>query len=237
VIGSIDIATVAFFVAALIPSLTLHEVSHGFAADRMGDPTPRAMGRLSLNPVRHADPFGTVILPGILLLAPLFSRDIGLPVFAYAKPMPFNPANLKEPDRQSMWIALAGPIMNLALAAIGALTLRLLASEAGVFLAEFGDAGMLVFREIGERFGLLPQLLGIFVFLNILLAVFNVMPIPPLDGSKVLARFLPERAAQVYRSWEPYGALFILVIFFLFPGPVFGIVFAIVHGLLGVLVG
>jgi Zn-dependent protease len=171
------------------------------------------MGRLTLNPVKHADPFGTLILPGLLLLPYLFGRSG--PVFGYAKPMPVNTANLKNPDRQMMVIALAGPLTNLLLAVAGALLLRLTGFEAGI----------------------LTEFLGIWITLNVILAVFNIMPIPPLDGSKVLAMFLPPRAREVYRSWEPYGALFMLVVFFLFPGAIFAIVGPVVEGLLSLLVG
>lgn len=234
---NIDLLTVVMFVAALVPAFVLHELSHGIVADRLGDPSARLAGRLTLNPVKHVDPFGSVILPGLLLLPTLFGRSAGLPVFAYAKPMPINPSNLKDPDRQTMWIALWGPLANLVLALLGGLALRLVSAEAGRVLAEFSSGGTGVFRFIGDRFGIFPEFLAVFVFLNVLLAVFNVMPIPPLDGSKVLARFLPPRAAQVYRSWEQYGALFILVIFFLIPGPVFALVFAVVEGLLSLAVG
>jgi Zn-dependent protease len=208
------VLTVVFFIVALVPAIVLHEVSHGVVADRMGDRTARVAGRLSLNPIRHVDPFGTVVLPGLLLLPYLFGGGSN-PVFGYAKPMPVNPSNLRDPDRQTMWIALAGPMANLVLAAVGALLLRL----------------------VGVRAGELSRLLIIFVGVNVLLAVFNVMPIPPLDGSKVLARFLPPRAREVYRSLEPYGALFMLVIFFLFPSAIFAIVDPIVSGLFRLLVG
>lgn len=208
-----DPLTVLYFVVTLVPAIVLHELAHGLVADRMGDTTPRLMGRLTLNPVKHADPFGTLILPGLLLLPYLFGR--GGPVFGYAKPMPVNTANLRNPDRQMMTIALAGPLTNLLLAAAGALLLRLVGLGAGV----------------------LTEFLGIWITLNVILAVFNIMPIPPLDGSKVLAMFLPPRAREVYRSWEPYGALFMLVVFFLFPGAIFAIVGPVVEGLLALLVG
>jgi Zn-dependent protease len=129
--------------------------------------------------------------------------------------MPVNPSNLHSPDRQLMLIALAGPVTNLLLAAIGALGLRF----------------------VGFGAGAVSDFLAVWVSLNVLLAVFNIMPIPPLDGSKVLARFLPPRAREVYRSWEPYGALFMLVVFFLFPGAIFAIVGPIVDGLRSLLVG
>jgi Zn-dependent protease len=209
-----DVLTVVFFVVSLVPAIVLHEVSHGVVADRMGDRTARMAGRLTLNPIRHVDPFGTVVLPGLLLLPYLFGRG-STPVFGYAKPMPVNPSNLKDPDRQMMWIALAGPLTNLALAAVGAL----------------------VYRLLGRSGGQLGRFFLIFVFVNVLLAVFNVIPIPPLDGSKVLARFLPTRARHVYQSLEPYGALFMLLIFFLFPGAIFAIVIPIRDGLFDLLVG
>lgn len=211
---SFDPLTVVFFVATLVPAIVLHELSHGLAADRMGDTTPRLMGRLTLNPIKHADPFGSLILPGLLLLPYLFGRG-GNVVFGYAKPMPVNTQNLRNPDRQMMLIALAGPLTNLLLAVGGALALRF----------------------IGPGTGVVTEFLFIWITLNVILAVFNIMPIPPLDGSKVLALFLPPRAREVYRSWEPYGALFMLVVFFLFPGAIFAIVSPVVEGLLTLLVG
>ena len=208
------ILTVAYFVVALLPAIVLHELSHGLTADRFGDPTARAAGRLTLNPIKHIDPFGTVILPGLLLLPRLFGQA-GAPVFGYAKPMPFNPANLRDPERQTMWIAAAGPFTNLFLAVIGALALRL-AGTGNFEVARF---------------------LFIFILVNVLLAVFNLLPLPPLDGSKVVARFLPPRAREVYQSMEAYGVLFLLVIFFFFRDVIFGFINPIVEGLLRVLVG
>lgn len=209
-----DVLTVVFFIISLVPAIVLHEVSHGVVADRMGDHTARFAGRLTLNPIKHVDPFGTVVLPGLLLLPHLFGRGTN-PVFGYAKPMPVNPANLRDPDRQMMWIALAGPGTNLVLAVLGALA----------------------FRLIGGGGGYVERFFVIFLLVNVLLAVFNVMPIPPLDGSKVLARFLPPKARHVYQSLEPYGALFMLLIFFLLPGAIRAIVDPIVEGLFRLLVG
>jgi Zn-dependent protease len=211
--GDFDPLTVAFFLVTLVPAVVLHELAHGLVADRMGDPTPRLMGRLTLNPVKHADPFGSLILPGLLLLPYLFGRG-GNVVFGYAKPMPVNIQYLPRPDRQMMLIALVGPLTNLLLAALGALA----------------------FRFVGLGGGALAEFLSIWITLNVILTVFNLMPIPPLDGSKVLARFLPPRAREVYRSLEPYGALFMLVIFFFFPQAIFAIVGPVVDGLLSLLV-
>jgi Zn-dependent protease len=209
-----DPLTVLWFVVSLVPAVVLHEVSHGVVADRMGDTTPRVMGRLSINPARHVDAFGTVVLPGLLLLPRLFGQP-SLPVFAYAKPMPINPANLRNPDRQMVWIALAGPVTNLVLAVLGAV----------------------VFRFTGGAEGPAADLVIIFILVNVILAAFNLIPIPPLDGSKVLARFLPPRAREFYVRMEPYGALFILLIFFLLPGPIFAIVDPVVRGLTTLLLG
>lgn len=208
-----DVITVVFFLISLLPAIVLHELSHGIVADRMGDHTPRLAGRLTLNPVRHIDPFGTILLPGLLLLPTLFGRGSGV-VFGYAKPMPINPANLKDPDRQTMWIALAGPLTNLALAVLGALA----------------------FRLTGVEGGRLSFFFVVFVSVNVLLAVFNVLPIPPLDGSKVVARFLPPRAREIYRSMDQYGVLFLLLIFFLFPGVIDSFINPIVFGLFDLLV-
>lgn len=211
---TVDLLTVVFILVTLVPAIVLHELAHGVVADRLGDATPRAMGRLTLNPIRHVDPFGTVVLPALLVLPYLFGRGTN-PIFGYAKPMPINPSNLENPDRQLVLIAVAGPLTNLALAVAGALGLRF----------------------IGTGAGAVSRFLGVWILLNVLLAVFNIMPIPPLDGSKVLARVLPPRAREVYRSWEPYGALFMLVVFFLFPGVIFAIVNPVVDGLFSVLVG
>jgi Zn-dependent protease len=207
-----DLLTVIYLVASLLPAIVLHEVSHGVVTDRLGDPTPRMMGRLTLNPIKHIDPIGTVFIPGILLLPYLFGR--GGPIFGYAKPMPVNPANLKDADRQMAVIAVAGPVTNLLLAVVGSLGFRL---SGGV--------------------GIAARFFEIFVLVNVLLAVFNLLPIPPLDGSKVLARFLPPRAREVFNSLEAYGALFMLLVFFLFPGPVFAIIGPVVDGLNALFLG
>ncbi|HUG88966.1 MAG TPA: site-2 protease family protein, partial [Actinomycetota bacterium] len=202
------------FVLALVPAIVLHELSHGLTADRFGDPTARAAGRLTLNPIKHIDPFGTVILPGLLLLPHLFG-PAGTPVFGYAKPMPFNPQNLRDPERQTMWIAVAGPLTNLFLALVGAL----------------------LFRLVGAAGGEVARLLFIFILVNVILAVFNLLPLPPLDGSKVLARFLPARAREVYQSMDAYGVLILLVIFFIFPGAIFSFIEPIVNGLIEIFTG
>ncbi|MGH2722975.1 MAG: site-2 protease family protein [Actinomycetota bacterium] len=204
-----------FVIVALVPAIILHELSHGIVADRMGDITPRVNGRLTLNPARHIDPVGTVIVPALLLLPVLFGRSAPFS-FGYAKPMPINRANLKNPDRQIVWISVAGPLTNLAVAILGALVLRVTGALPG---------------------SLLFRLFDIWVLINVFLAVFHLFPIPPLDGSKVLAVYLPERARRVFENLEPYGPLFVLLILFLLPTPILGLVSAAADGLRSLLVG
>jgi Zn-dependent protease len=205
-----DPLTVLFIVIALVPGMLLHELAHGWVAVRMGDYTPRFAGRLTFNLSKHVDAFGTVIVPALLLLPVLFGRG-GL-VFGYMKPMPLNPQNLRNPDSQMTLIALAGMGTNLVLAVVGAAALRVVGVT--TFLGEF---------------------LSVWVFTNVLLTAFHVIPVPPLDASKILARFLPPRARTVYESWEPYGALFVLAILFLLPTPILGIVDAVAGGLVSLL--
>ncbi|HEX2032370.1 MAG TPA: site-2 protease family protein [Actinomycetota bacterium] len=204
-----------FVIAALLPAIMLHELSHGLVASRMGDLTPKLSGRLTLNPARHVDPVGTVIVPALLLLPVLFGRSAPF-AFGYAKPMPLDRSNLKNPDRQIIWISLAGPLTNLALAVVGALVLRFTAASPPSALFRFLD---------------------IWVFINVFVAVIHVFPIPPLDGSRVLAVFLPGRARQVFENLEPYGPLFILLILFLLPAPVLGLAGGAADGLRTLLVG
>src|ERR671919_120825 len=187
--------TALFFVVSVIPAMLLHELAHGWLAVRRGDPTPRRMGRMTSQPRPHIDVFGSIIVPALLLLPVLFGRP-GL-AFGYAKPMPIEPSNLRDPDRDMTWIALAGIATNVVLAAIGAVAYRL----------------------VGPG-GALGGFLFVWVFTNALMAVFHLIPLPPFDASRILARFLPPRARSVYQSWEPYGALFVLVIVFVLPAPI-----------------
>jgi Zn-dependent protease len=208
-----NVLTVIYFVVALLVGLVLHEYAHAFVAIRLGDPTPRMSGRMTLNPKPLVDPFGTLILPGILLLPVLFGRSL-FPIFAYAKPMPLNPWNLRRGDRDVTLVALAGPLMNLALAfVLGALSR--------------------VTEGAGELFEVVVRSLQV----NVILAVLNVIPIPPLDGSRIIARFLPPRAREVYTNLDQYGALFVLVIFFIFPGPIFAFVDVVGNGICSLVAG
>lgn len=180
---------VILFFFIVIPSAIMHEYAHGWMANQLGDPTAKYAGRLTLNPKAHVDKWGTIFMPLILLLV-----SGGSFVFAYAKPVPYNPYNLKDPKWDPLKVAIAGPFSNFFLAFI------------------FG----LVFRFAPLN----PQMLSfifIVIFINVLLGVFNLVPIPPLDGSKVLYALLPESMFKVRVFMEQYGIFLLLVfIFFLF---------------------
>ncbi|MBI4259181.1 MAG: site-2 protease family protein [Actinobacteria bacterium] len=187
---TLEQARFALYLAiALIPALVLHEYAHAWAAVRRHDATPRFYGRLSLNPRPLIDPFGSVILPGLILL--LWAAGFPLPVFAYGKPMPRNPAALANPDRDTTLIAVSGPVVNLLVAVV-----------AGALFRATGFTG------IGE-------VAAAFVVVNVSFFVFYLMPIPGLDGGTILQRFLPPRPREVFRSGEQYLALWMLLAFFL----------------------
>lgn len=184
----LSVETILFFVA-LIPSVILHEVSHGALALRFGDTTAKEAGRLTLNPIPHIDPFGTILLPAILALT-----TGG--IFGYAKPVPVRPGRMRRPRDHGLLVSLVGPAVNIALAALAAVVLRSLPLDR--------VEPSLVVRTV-----------AIFGFVNVILAAFNLIPIPPLDGSAVVERLLP-------RSWLPrwhqlrnysMGILLILVLF------------------------
>ena len=187
-----EINDIAILVA-LIMSIVLHEMAHGYAANYLGDPTARLQGRLSPNPLVHIDPLGSVILPALLFLS-----NAGF-LFGWAKPVPYNPYNLSDQRYGEAKVAAAGPAMNIALALIFAILLRF--SEPLALNAAF------------------QSLAAYIIFINILLAFFNMLPIPPLDGSKILGALLPFRAAMKYqemmRMVERYGIFVLLVVLFL----------------------
>ncbi len=171
-------------------AVTIHEVAHGWTAWRLGDPTAKTMGRLTLNPIKHLDPIGTLVF--------FLTQMIG-----WAKPVPVNPLNFKNPKRDMIWVALAGPVSNIMLAVISALILRtIMGPLAGV----------------SESFGyfIRPLLYMAFVSIqiNIGLAIFNLIPVPPLDGSKVLAGLLPTNLMHYYVALERYGFIILLVLIF-----------------------
>ncbi len=203
-----------YLAIALVPSLVLHEYAHAVAADRLGDPTPRRWGRVTLNPRPLIDPFGSIILPALALILVVAGKGLGLiPVFAYAKPMPIDPTYLRNRSRDSLIIVLAGPAANLVIAAVAGLAMR-----TGIT----GDVQLLAYS---------------FLVVNVFMFVFQLMPVPGLDGSKLLARVLAPRPREVYVNLDQYLVLFILAIFFILAGPLLGIVRALAGGVCTLLAG
>lgn len=206
-----DILILIFQFIVFIFSVMVHEVSHGLVAYRLGDDTAKRTNRLNLNPLNHIDPVGSLMLPFFLFL-------IGSPIlFGWAKPVPYNPYNLKNPKSGSALIGIAGPLSNIVIAVIFGLLTRIL-KLSPIF---------------GETIAPLFIFLSIIVFINLLLAIFNLVPIPPLDGSKVLFALLPNRYYKIQNFLEIYGTYILL--FFIFFG--FGFLAPIIQGLYILLVG
>ena len=181
----IDFSRLLIGFVVLLLSLTFHEAAHAWSADILGDPTARHLGRVSLNPAVHIDPIGTLLFPIVAMLT-------NLPLIGWAKPVPVNPANLHGHwKRKYMMIAAAGPASNLALAVVGAVGVRLIGFEGGS-----APATSQIF-----------QFLLLMVIVNVLLAVFNMIPIPPLDGGNVLAGLLRGEASVLFNRVQPYGML------------------------------
>ena len=213
------VQVIAIYALPVIFAITLHEAAHGYVAKHFGDMTAYMEGRVSLNPLRHIDPFGTVALPLILLaLTKLVGGGI---IFGWAKPVPVNFANLRHPKRDMLWVAAAGPLSNFVMALIWALLVKVGLSLQGNYfalpLALMGAAG---------------------VFFNIIIMVLNLVPLPPLDGGRILVSLLPQRIAWRVARVEPYG--FMILILLLLTGvlgtmlwPAIGALMALVAGLFG----
>ena len=189
------ISTVAIYAIPAILAITLHEAAHAYAAKLFGDNTATWMGRLSLNPLRHIDPVGTLLVPGLLLISSLLT-GVGGVLFGWAKPVPVNFARLGNPKRDMIWVALAGPLSNLAQALLWAILLRIVFSLTDNYMvlsatASFASAGISV---------------------NLVLMAFNLIPILPLDGGRIVAGLLPWKWAYAYSKLERYGLPIMLVL-------------------------
>jgi Zn-dependent protease len=203
-----DATNAIFYIIILVMSIVIHEVSHGFMAEYFGDPTARNAGRLTLNPIPHLDIFGSILLPAILVL----SHSPFL--FGWAKPVPYNPNNLSNKKWGTISVAVAGVAMNFFIAIVFGLIIR--------FSADF----------------VLPPgfyfITSVIVIVNLALAIFNLVPIPPLDGSKILFSFLPERAFSFILAYEQYSLILLLVFIVFFSDylyPILAFLFHLITGL------
>ena len=185
----------AITVLVVMLAATIHEVAHGYVAYLCGDPTAKEAHRLSLNPLRHIDPFGSLILPFIMVL-------LGGPVFGYAKPVPYNPYRLRKVPRDEVLVALAGPASNLLQAAVAAL----------VFHGLYDWA-----PQVLNGAPILLEILLDYVWVNLILCFFNLIPLPPLDGSHVITAFLKGRARAAYDRIQPYTMAILLVVLYMLP--------------------
>ncbi|MET0588629.1 MAG: site-2 protease family protein [Novosphingobium sp.] len=188
----------ATVIIPMVLAIVFHEVAHGWTALALGDSTAAEQKRLSLNPLRHVDPFGTIILPGFLKL-------VGAPVFGWAKPVPVDFSRLRNPRTGMMLVAAAGPGTNLVLALIGAVIL-------GLVLRPYGPQG-----DLGSVTAFIVANLANFLLINVFLALFNLLPIPPFDGSHIVQGLLPERLGEYYGRMQAVGLLVVLFLIVVLP--------------------
>ena len=195
-----DLQRLAIVVPPLLLAITFHEAMHGYAAYRLGDPTAKLQGRLTLNPIAHIDPVGSVIVPAILFLtrAPF--------LFGWAKPVPVNFFRLRNPKQDMIWVAAAGPLTNLSLAAVSGIFYQLV-----LLLAQALPPSAYTFL------GFFKGMAEFSVAINVLLALFNLIPIPPLDGGRILVGVLPREQAALVSRLEPYGMLIVVGLIFINP--------------------
>ena len=186
-----SLTTIVLWGVPVVLAITLHEAAHGYIAKLFGDRTAEMLGRVTLNPVKHVDPVGTILVPGLLLLTAKLAGGVPF-IFGWAKPVPVNAANMRNPRRDMIWVAAAGPGSNFVQALLWAIVL--VASVSGGALA---SAGLSEMARIG-------------VNVNLVLMALNILPIPPLDGGRVLAGVLPPRGAYALSRVEPYGLFVIL---------------------------
>jgi len=190
------IQTLAIYAIPVIFAITLHEAAHGYVARHFGDPTAWQMGRITLNPVKHIDPVGTILVPTLILVASKIAGSSGI-LFGWAKPVPVNFGRLRNPKKDMLWVAAAGPGANLVMALGWALLLKSIevmpANPYRLPMARMADAG---------------------IDINIILMMLNLLPLPPLDGGRIAVSLLPHRAAWQFAKLEPYGFMILLVALF-----------------------
>lgn len=181
---------IIIYAIPILFAITVHEVAHGWVANLLGDPTAKMLGRLTLNPIKHIDPIGTIVVPALLYF-------LGGFIFGWAKPVPITWRNLKHPKRDTALVAVAGPLANLMMVLIWALLIK-----GGALLKDSSPTFALVTLAMGE----------VGVRINLILMVLNLIPIPPLDGSRVLSSFLPGPASYQFNRLEPYGFFILLIL-------------------------
>jgi hypothetical protein len=196
-------------ILAAVVAITLHEAAHGYAALAMGDTTARDQGRLSLNPWRHVDDMGTLIVPGLLLIVQVLTIGRVEFLFGWAKPVPVDALAMRNPRSGMAWVALAGPAMNFALALLAGLSVHLVSA---LIWPLSPDSAVVLYRFI-----------WLFILSNLVLGLFNLLPIPPLDGGRVVNALLPARAADMYMRLERWGILLVLLLVFVLPRLTHGI--------------
>jgi Zn-dependent protease len=193
-LGGADILRqVAVSAVPILIAITFHEVAHGLAAYKMGDGTAKHMGRLTLNPLAHIDPIGTVLMPIMLLI---FTQ--GQFVFGYAKPVPINPYNFRNPRRDMALSAAAGPGMNLVLALASQILFKLVAAISGDLSGSIALPLLIMLKQS--------------IYINVILAALNLMPVPPLDGGRIAVGFLPTQQAYALEKLEPYGMIIVIIL-------------------------
>lgn len=205
---------ISIFLGTIIFLVSIHEASHAWVANRLGDPTAKHQGRISLNPMVHIDPLGTVILPLILIVLSVVTQG-GLFLFGWAKPTPFNPWNLENPRRDAALISFAGPTSNFIIAIIVGIIYRLI---------PFGNELLFVYLQF-------------LITITLVLGIFNLLPIAPLDGFKVVAGLLPKELSLKWERLERYGPIFLLAVIF-FGAPIISpLIGTLLNVFLGILIG
>ncbi len=189
----LSLQTIALWAVPVVLAITLHEAAHGYVARRFGDRTAEMLGRITLNPLKHIDLVGTILVPGALILA---AKATGGPlfIFGWAKPVPVNFGNLRDPKRDMLWVAGAGPAANFVMAFLWGLVLRLSAASGA-----WPNEGLYLMAQAG-------------ISVNLVLMALNLIPIPPLDGGRIAVSLLPARASAAWRRIEPWGLFIILAL-------------------------
>jgi Zn-dependent protease len=220
---SVDVASAVLWVFPVLVAVVVHEWAHGFVAYRLGDDTAERLGRLTINPLAHIDPVGTILMPALLFLS-----NTGV-LFGYAKPVPISWQNLRNPVRDMVYVAVAGPGMNLLLALVSAILFGVVTRGTGVdpMFWRSVDAGSFAVA------GPVAEMALRSVQINVVLAVFNLLPIPPLDGGRVAVGLLPNALAYRLAQLEPYG--FMIVFLLLMTGGIHIVLYPIVRTLIGLL--